>query len=41
MTGRLIGIARARELRAPLEQMAETQVSLARGIDGDARAATP
>lgn len=37
MSGRLIGIARARELRAPLEELREAQVSVARGIEGDAR----
>jgi len=37
MSGRLIGIARARELRAPLDEMDEASVSERSGIDGDAR----
>jgi len=37
MTGRLIGIARAREKRAPLEQCASAEVSLEKGIAGDVR----
>jgi MOSC domain-containing protein YiiM len=37
MTGRLIGIARAREKRAPLEQCASADVSRERGIAGDVR----
>ena len=37
MTGRLIGIARARELRAPLEEMDCASVSVEAGIEGDAR----
>lgn len=37
MTGRLIGIARAAELRAPLEELDEAAVTVASGIDGDAR----
>jgi len=37
MTGRLIGIARASEKRAPLEQSPQAEVSVAFGIAGDAR----
>jgi len=37
MSGRLIGIARARELRAPLEELKEARVSAESGIEGDAR----
>jgi MOSC domain-containing protein YiiM len=37
MSGRLIGIARARELRAPLEEVEEASVSECSGIEGDAR----
>ena len=35
--GRLIGIAKAREKLAPLEEMASAPVSVAAGIEGDAR----
>jgi MOSC domain-containing protein YiiM len=41
MSGRLIGIARARELRAPLEELREAQISIAHGIEGDARGMKP
>jgi MOSC domain-containing protein YiiM len=37
MTGRLIGIARVHEKRAAPEQIAEAQVSVAGGIEGDVR----
>lgn len=37
MPGRLIGIARAPEKRAPLEQCAEAAVGVAGGIAGDVR----
>jgi MOSC domain-containing protein YiiM len=37
MSGNLVGIARARELGAPLEEMTSASISLERGIDGDAR----
>lgn len=35
--GRLIGIAKAREKLAPLEEMAEAPVTVARGLEGDVR----
>lgn len=35
--GRLIGIAKAREKLAPLEEMAAVPVTVARGLEGDAR----
>lgn len=37
MTGNLIGIARARELGAPMEQLTDASISIARGLEGDAR----
>ena len=37
--GNLVGIARARELGAPLEEMKAAAISLERGIEGDARGA--
>ena len=37
MTGHLVGIARAYELGAPLEEMSAASISLERGIAGDAR----
>jgi len=37
MTGRLIGIARVHELRAPLEELDSATVTVEAGIDGDAR----
>jgi MOSC domain-containing protein YiiM len=39
MTGHLMGIARARELGAPLEEMVSASISPERGIAGDARGA--
>ena len=39
MTGKLVGIAKASELRAPLEEMQSARVSVATGIAGDARGA--
>jgi MOSC domain-containing protein YiiM len=41
MTGKLIGIARAPELRAPLEELREASVSVEAGIEGDARGRKP
>jgi MOSC domain-containing protein YiiM len=37
MTGKLIGIAKVAELRAPLQEMNTASVSVEAGIDGDAR----
>lgn len=37
MSGRLIGIARASQLRTPLVQCGNATVSIARGIEGDVR----
>ncbi len=37
MTGRLIGIARAAELMAPLEELDQATVTVEAGIHGDAR----
>jgi MOSC domain-containing protein YiiM len=37
MSGRLIGIARVKELRAPLEEMESAAISKDTGIEGDAR----
>jgi MOSC domain-containing protein YiiM len=37
MSGKLIGIARAHELRAPLEELQSASVTVERGIAGDAR----
>lgn len=37
MSGNLVGIARARELGSPLEEMASASISLDIGIEGDAR----
>ncbi len=39
--GRLIGIARAPAIGAPLEELRHASVSLERGIEGDARGAKP
>lgn len=39
MSGNLVGIARAHELGAPLEEMTSASISLERGIAGDARGA--
>ena len=41
MTARLVGIARVHELRAPLEELETTTISVERGIDGDARGKKP
>jgi len=41
MTARLIGIARVHELRAPLEELETTTISVANGIDGDVRGQKP
>jgi MOSC domain-containing protein YiiM len=41
MTGRLIGICRAREKMAPLELLETAEVSLAAGIAGDVRGTKP
>jgi len=41
MTGRLIGIARAAQLRAPLEELSVVQISVESGIEGDARGVKP
>jgi MOSC domain-containing protein YiiM len=37
MTGKLIAIAKAAELRAPLQELASSNVTVEAGIDGDAR----
>ena len=37
MAGNLVGIARARELGAPLEEMPAVSIFLERGVEGDAR----
>jgi MOSC domain-containing protein YiiM len=39
MTGNLVGIARAHELGAPLEELPAVSISLERGVEGDARGA--
>ena len=41
MTGKLVGIAKASEMRAPLEEMQSARVSIAAGIEGDARGTKP
>jgi len=41
MSGRLIGICRAHEKMAPLEQLAEAEVTLQAGIAGDVRGTRP
>jgi MOSC domain-containing protein YiiM len=41
MTGRLVGIARAAELGAPLVEMDAASVTVEAGIDGDARGRKP
>ncbi|HUO92695.1 MAG TPA: MOSC domain-containing protein [Rhizomicrobium sp.] len=41
MSGRLIGIGRAREKRAPLEQCREANVTAEAGIQGDVRGSKP
>jgi MOSC domain-containing protein YiiM len=37
MTGKLIAIAKATELRAPLQEMESSNITIEAGIDGDAR----
>lgn len=37
MSGKLVGIARARELGSPLEELAAASISVESGIEGDAR----
>ena len=37
MSGKLVGIARAAELRAPLQEIQSSTISVEAGIDGDAR----
>ena len=37
MTGKLIGIAKAAELRAPLQKVESSNITVEAGIDGDAR----
>jgi MOSC domain-containing protein YiiM len=37
MSGTLLGIARARELGAPLEELRAARVDIENGVDGDAR----
>jgi MOSC domain-containing protein YiiM len=37
MSGNLVGIARARELGSPLEELSAASISVASGIEGDAR----
>jgi len=37
MTGKLIGIAKVAELRAPLQKMESSNITVEAGIDGDAR----
>ena len=39
MSGNLVGIVRAREFGAPLEQLTSASISIECGIDGDARGA--
>lgn len=41
MTGRLIGIARTAELRAPMLELSSVGVSVERGVEGDARGVKP
>ena len=41
MTGKLVGIAKAKELRVPLEEMQTARVSVDAGIEGDARGSKP
>jgi MOSC domain-containing protein YiiM len=41
MTGKLIGIAKVSELRAPLQEMDSVRVSVETGIEGDARGSKP
>ena len=41
MTGKLIGIARREKPRAPMEELSRADVSVDRGIEGDARGVVP
>jgi len=41
MTGRLIGIAKTAELRAPMQELGHAEISVERGIEGDARGMKP
>ena len=41
MMGHLVGIARVRELRAPLEELEAASISVASGVDGDVRGRKP
>lgn len=41
MSGNLIGIARARELGSPLEEMPTVAILVESGVDGDARGRNP
>jgi MOSC domain-containing protein YiiM len=41
MSGRLIGIARATEVGAPMEQLARAAISIEAGVEGDARGRKP
>jgi MOSC domain-containing protein YiiM len=41
MSGKLLGIARKAKPYAPMEELPRVAVTLDRGIDGDARGATP
>ena len=41
MSGKLIGIARSAELRAPLEELAAANISIQDGVEGDARGRKP
>lgn len=41
MTGRLIGIARTPELRAPMQELGSAEISIERGVEGDARGMKP
>lgn len=41
MSGKLVSIARAAELRAPLEEIAQANISVESGIEGDARGRKP
>ena len=41
MTGKLIGIARRDKPRAPMEELPRADVSVERGVEGDARGSVP
>jgi MOSC domain-containing protein YiiM len=41
MTGKLAAIAKVNELRAPLQELSSSNVTVAAGIDGDARGRKP